>query len=185
MSRRTQADAQHLTERAYKRVSKPVGGDDLVGQHTLAGVSVGIDIAEAATLEDRVRRWANRHECQAPARFSEALARVRHEDSGAELAAVVAEKIRADPGAYCGDPRHREDAVWLAETLELLGLRETVRKRERSQSISARPCHGHGWCTQCGRKLKLHLDGTVIAHKPTSGGDHCPGSARFPEEVAD
>lgn len=183
MASKFQVDAQHLTQRAYRRSSKPVGSTELAGQSVMYGASVGVDAGEAAVVEDRVRRRANRHRCQAPARLREALAAAQQDGPRAAAAAVLAGKIAADPGAYCGDPRHGEDAAWLAEVLELLGLRETVRRRTRGDAISARPRSDYGRCGTCGHRHALKLDGTLSAHRTNRYGEPCPGSGEKPVEV--
>ncbi|NEA21550.1 hypothetical protein [Actinomadura bangladeshensis] len=181
---RAGVDAQHLTERARKQGTKrPVGADDLSGQHKLSGASTGLKPAQAAAVEDRLRRRANRHRCQAPGRLSEALAVAEGDGPKAVEAAVLAEKIRANPGAYCRDPRHGEDAVWLAEVLEWLGLRDTVRRRDRSKSISSRPAVEHGRCRECGLRFALKLNGTLTSHRIRATGERCPGSCETPAEV--
>ncbi|MFE9099916.1 hypothetical protein [Actinomadura geliboluensis] len=173
MTRRALVDAQHLTERAYKTPTKPAIGRELAGQHYIGGVSVGLNPAHARILEDRVRRWANRHGCHAPAKLREALAAASGDGPDAVSAARLAVKISANPGAYCGDPRHAADAAWLADTLELLGLRDTTRRRPKR----------NGRCPECGRVHSLRLDGTLTAHK-LSNGDTCPGKGSKPVEEA-
>lgn len=173
MARTAQVDAQHLTQRAHTRNGKAIGGNDLAGQHTIHGVGAtyGTDDAVSAAADLWVRRFANRHGCQAPALLREAVEQGWHNK---------AEQIRENPAAFCSHPRHAEDAELAAEGLEWLGLRPTVYAWVQVQEVATRPrATRYGICPKCGRSRYLRRDGTVGAHTARDG-DPCPGKGAMP-----
>ncbi|WP_141576192.1 hypothetical protein [Actinomadura sp. WMMA1423] len=173
MGRTAQVDAQHLTERAQQRNAKAVGGNDLVGQHTLAGAGAtyGIDDAVSAAAEAWVRKFANRHDCPAPALLREAVERGWHNKAA---------RIREDPAAFCYHPRHAEDAAFAAEALEWLGLRPTVYLWVSTDEIASRPrAARYGRCPECRLRRNLRRDGTIGSHAGRDG-EACPGKGAKP-----
>jgi len=148
------------------RGGKPVGAGFLGEDHMFGGVTGGLDRAEAAAAERVVRRMLNRHTCQAPRRLAEARA------AGWRM---LVDDIRAHPSAYCGDPRHDDDAALLGEALQWLGLRPTPPPARRRSPVAAyRRPERRGVCPECRRRQGLRVDGTVGAH----GG--CPGEGAQP-----
>lgn len=172
MGRTVQVDPQHLTQRAHRQ-TRGVGGNDLAGQHTIHGVGAtyGTDDAVSAAADAWVRRFANRHNCQAPALLREAVEQGSHN---------TAEQIRANPAAFCNHPRHAQDAALAAEALEWLGLRPTLHTKGAAKVIAPRTrAARYGTCPACHRSRYLRRDGTVGAHTARDG-DPCPGKGTKP-----
>lgn len=143
----------------------------LLDDHALAGAGLtyGVSTGQAAAAEAWVRKTLNRHACGAPRRLAEAERAGRTD---------LADDVRARPAAYCGDPRHGEDAALLADALQWLGLRPTPRPVRRSDAITVRAKRKEqrGRCPECGKRQGLRADGTVRGH----GG--CPGKGEQPKE---
>lgn len=103
-------DPQHAVDRIRRNAptKKPVGGydydirSDVVLSHV---AQIGREELDAA--HRMVRRLANRHNCQAPAR----------------LRALHATSIRpVNPAQLCDDPRHSDDVTAANTVLQMLGL---------------------------------------------------------------
>lgn len=101
-----------------RRTKAPASDAFMTGAHALGGAYAGQGDPERAAAEMFVRRAMNRHDCQAPKRLAEAE-RVGWQG--------IVTDVTANPGAYCDDRRHDRDAAAVAEALEWLGLRPTVR----------------------------------------------------------
>ncbi|WUI02079.1 hypothetical protein OHR68_09815 [Spirillospora sp. NBC_00431] len=93
-----------------RRAKAPSSDTFMTGAHALGGAYAGQGDPERAAAEMFVRRVMNRHDCQAARRHAE----------DQRMGWVHMRYV-------CDDPRHDEDVAALAEALEWLGLRPTVR----------------------------------------------------------